>query len=217
MSAFTAQRSASLSYDQHERVLTGRVGFEPTRLLIENQAALIQTCLTPLVFKNADGGIRTRHCLVSKTSASYRWATSADERVSMNLARFERATSSSANLRSGSAELQVQKNVGGGCGIRTRKGQQGPTVFGTVAIPVRRTLREEKLKSLAGALGFEPRAAILETAVLAVYTMLLIFVWKSACGRTRTYEVRRGRLIYSQVLLLLGHTCKTKFVMLKNR
>jgi hypothetical protein len=28
-----------------------------------------------------------------------------------------------------------------------------------------------------------------------------------ACGRTRTYEVIR-RLIYSQVLLLLSHTCE---------
>ena len=28
-----------------------------------------------------------------------------------------------------------------------------------------------------------------------------------ACGRTRTYEVTYGRLIYSQVLLLLSHTC----------
>jgi hypothetical protein len=36
-----------------------------------------------------------------------------------------------------------------------------------------------------------------------------------ACGRTRTYEVTSGRLIYSQVLLLLSHTCKIKFVMLK--
>jgi hypothetical protein len=31
-----------------------------------------------------------------------------------------------------------------------------------------------------------------------------------ACGRTRTYEVVR-RLIYSQVLLLLSHTCKYEF------
>ena|GEM_PF-4144078 len=31
-----------------------------------------------------------------------------------------------------------------------------------------------------------------------------------ACGRTRTYEVV-GRLIYSQVLLLLSHTCKYEF------
>lgn len=51
--------------------------------------------------------------------------------------------------------------------------------------------------------------------MFAVYTMLLFLIWISACGRTRTYEVTNGRLIYSQVLLLLSHTCKNEFVMLK--
>ena len=72
-------------------------------------------------------------------------------------------------------------------------------VFKTGARPFWRTLR----KKLAGAFGIEPKAADLETVVLPFTPCSSISI-QDACGRTRTYVVR-GRLIYSQVLLLLGH------------
>ena len=60
---------------------------------------------------------------------------------------------------------------------------------------------------MAGAPGFEPRISGLESDGLP-----LAYVPRSpgACGRTRTYEVVR-RLVYSQVLLLLSHTCANEF------
>src|SRR4029079_15843430 len=57
--------------------------------------------------------------------------------------------------------------------------------------------------NLAGTPGFEPRISGLESDGLPLAYAPSI---PGACGRTRTYEVVR-RLIYSQVLLLLSHTC----------
>ena len=63
------------------------------------------------------------------------------------------------------------------------------------------------LPNLAGTPGFEPRISGLESDGLPLaYAPKML----GACGRTRTYEVVR-RLIYSQVLLLLSHTCKYEF------
>ena len=59
---------------------------------------------------------------------------------------------------------------------------------------------------LAGMLRFELRISILETGGLPV--SLHPYKNFGACGRTRTHEGHDVRLIYSQVPLLLGHTCK---------
>ncbi len=58
---------------------------------------------------------------------------------------------------------------------------------------------------MAGALRFELRTSGLESDVLPL--TLCSRMRTGACGRTRTYEGRKVRLIYSQVLLLLSHTC----------
>ena len=72
-------------------------------------------------------------------------------------------------------------------------------VFKTSCAPPRATFQ-----NLAGTPGFEPRISGLESDGLPLAYAPKI---PGACGRTRTYEVV-GRLIYSQVLLLLSHTCE---------
>ena len=72
-------------------------------------------------------------------------------------------------------------------------------VFKTSCAPPRATFQH-----LAGTPGFEPRISGLESDGLP---LAYAPSTPGACGRTRTYEVVR-RLIYSQVLLLLSHTCE---------
>lgn len=69
-------------------------------------------------------------------------------------------------------------------------------------------------RKLAGAFGVEPKATVLETAVLPLHHAPVVSN-RDACGRTRTYVVRR-RLIYSQVLLLLSHARLENFAIVKN-
>lgn len=76
-------------------------------------------------------------------------------------------------------------------------------VFKTTALPVRLPFHE--IFKVAGTLRFELRMSILETGGLPV--SLHPCNRFGACGRTRTYEGHDVRLIYSQVPLLLGHTC----------
>src|SRR6267378_460707 len=92
-------------------------------------------------------------------------------------------------------------------------------VFETTALPVRLPFQEEfriadfgfrssrlaLCSGLAGTLGFEPRISILETDGLPVSlhpSRRLVHV--VGLAPTKDNEVR---LIYSQVLLLLSHTC----------
>ena len=70
-------------------------------------------------------------------------------------------------------------------------------VFGTTALPVRLPFQEEFRIANCG---------------------FRICSWLFALGPLPfAVLANSGRLIYSQVLLLLSHTCKMKFVMLKNR
>ena len=63
---------------------------------------------------------------------------------------------------------------------------------------------------LAEAAGVEPAHAMRGDLANRCHTIRRRLHILGACGRTRTYEVV-GRLIYSQVLLLLSHTCASEF------
>ena len=115
----------------------------------------------------------------------------------MDLARFERATSTFAESRSRSAELQVRR-LAEATGVEPAHAMRGDlanrchtlrrrlhndlaegtglepasdkcaVVFKTTALPVRLPFQKSDLCRLAGTLGFEPRISILETDGLPV-------------------------------------------------
>ena len=95
------------------------------------------------------------HCLVSKTSASCQLGYAG----MVNLARFERASSTFAQSRSYSAELQVHE-FGGRDRTRTRK-RQCAVVFKTTALPVRLPFRIRICRSFS--FYAFPRDALLAT------------------------------------------------------
>jgi hypothetical protein len=121
----------------------------------------------------------------------------------VDLARFERATSTFAESRSNSTELQIRKignDLAEGEGVEPSRRNARPGFQDQL----RATARH--LPNLARTLRFELRTSILETDGLPV--SLHPFMNPGACGRTRTYDSLQGLLIYSQVLLLLSHACK---------
>src|SRR5215467_6860492 len=77
------------------------------------------------------------HYLVPKTSASSRLGYAG----MVNLARFERATSTFAESRSHSTELQVLVSLAEGTGVEPASDERA-VVFWTTALPVRLPFRE---------------------------------------------------------------------------
>ena len=88
----------------------------------------------------------------------------------MDPARFERATSTFAESRSHSAELQILRfSLAEGTGLEPAS-DKCAVVFGTTALPVRLPFQEilicEFEIGLAGTPGFEPRISGLESDAL---------------------------------------------------
>src|ERR1041385_4374988 len=113
-----------------QKRLAGMTRLELANQLIENQPAF-HFAFIP----TKENWYRRRdsnpHCLVSKTSASYQLGYAG----MVDLARFERATSTFAESRSHSAELQVRKVWRKGQGLEPAS-DMCAVVFRTTALPV---------------------------------------------------------------------------------